>query len=81
MVIPQNYCPAPAFGAVRRDQRSGIDLEMAQRIVGDVGAGDSTGDCSAFTQEQAATLAGICSARLGKEHGADRRCDPNVRSC
>ena len=60
MIIAQHLRPARACGAMRGDQRGGVDLEMAARISGDIGSRlrlrDSFTRLIRLTQQQPAAL-------------------------
>ena len=79
--VAQQRRPAGARGLVRGDQRQGVELEMAERIGGDIGAGDGGGDVlrafSRGAEQQPAGLGGVGALRFCAKcgHGATCHCE------
>ena len=67
MIIADEFGPARPRGAVGGDQRGGVDLEMAQRIGGDIRGRDGLLYPLAPPQQQPAALGGRCLCRVGKQ--------------
>src|SRR3546814_11285730 len=66
VVITQHLRSTPARGAVRIDQRLGIDLEMRFGPGMDIARGQRMRDPPRLAQQQTAGLAGESGARFGQ---------------
>jgi 23S rRNA pseudouridine1911/1915/1917 synthase len=71
---------AGAFGAVGGDQGGGIDLEMAERIGGHVGAEDRAFDHAGAAQQQAASLTRVLARCKFENCGQCATCHADVGS-
>jgi 23S rRNA pseudouridine1911/1915/1917 synthase len=78
-VADQRLAPG-AFGAVRGDQRGGIDLEMAERIGGHIGARLGAFDHAGAAQQQPAGLARVLARCKFENCGNCATCHADVGS-
>src|SRR3546814_10324449 len=71
VVITQHLRSTPARGAVRIDQRLGIDLEMRFGPGMDIARGQRMRDPPRLAQQQTAGLAGESGARFGQHRSEE----------
>lgn len=77
MVIADQFGAAGAGGAVRGEQRSGIDLEAAQRIGGDVGGRTRLHNAPVSTQQEPAAFGRRGARRFRNQCCNNVTCDQN----
>lgn len=69
MIMPHKLRATLTRRAVRRDQRSWINLEPDGRIVCDIRGWLMTGDMAGAAEQQAALFAARVSPRIGEDRG------------